>query len=351
MASFIVLAIGLMIRKISARLLAIAFAVMLAGLAQSETCNNRGDLDIAFCDEDRDLVADPPKDPHLHRDPDTLIMSYSPIEEPMMFAKIWRPFADYLEQCVRKPIKFRAIQTNTTEIEAMRSGKLHLAAFSTGTTGFAVNLAGAVPFAAKGTLEGIQAYQLIVLVRKDRPYANLADLKGKTIAHTSASSNSGNLAPRALFPAHGLTPDIDYRVAYSGKHDQSVLGVASGDYDAAVLSSSVFDRMARRGQIKAVDFRIIFRSDPFPTSAFVHAHDLSPELTKNLRECFFSFQFSDALKNVFDGATRFVPIDYQRDWRAVREVAKSSGTAYDSATYIKLSSQEAPSGGKKKSEE
>lgn len=130
-----------------------------------------------------------------------------------------------------------------------------------------------------------------------------------------------------------------------------MLGVASGDYDAAVLSSSVFDRMARRGQIKANDFRIIFRSDPFPTSAFVHAHDLSPELTKNLRECFFNFQFSDELKNVFDGATRFVPIDYQRDWRAVRQVAKSSGTAYDSATYVKLSNQEMPSGGKKKSEE
>ncbi len=320
-------------------------------MAQSPVCGFRGELDVNYCDENHDLVADLPKSPSKIRDPAELIFSYSPIEEPMMFAKVWRPFADYLEQCVHRPIKLRAIQTNATEIELLRSGKLHLAAFSTGTTGFAVNLAGAVPFAAKGITEGIQGYQLIVLIRKDRPYATLADLKGKIIAHTSATSNSGNLAPRALFPAHGLTPDVDYHVAYSGKHDQSVLGVASGDYDAAVLSSSVFDRMVRRGQIKATDFRIIFRSEPFPTSAFVHAHDLSAELTKNLRECFFNFQFSDELKNVFDGATRFVPIDYQRDWRAVRQVAKSSGSAYDSATYAKLLNQETPSGSKKKSEE
>lgn len=322
-----------------------------SAVARAQACSYRGELDVEYCDENHDQIADVPKNLAKVKDPAELIFSYSPIEEPMMFAKVWRPFADYLGQCVRKPIKFRAIQSNTTEIETMRSGNLHIAAFSTGTTGFAVNLAGAVPFAAKGGVDGIQGYQLILLVRNDRPYANLADLKGKIIAHTSVTSNSGNLAPRALFPAHGLTPDVDYRVAYSGKHDQSVLGVFSGDYDAAVLSSSVFDRMIKRGQVKAGDFRIIFRSEPFPTSAFVHAHDLAPELAKSLRDCFFSFQFSDELKRVFDGATKFVPIDYQRDWRAVRQVAKASGTAYDSTTYAKLIQQDSSPGGKKKTEE
>ena len=319
--------------------------------AQAQTCGNRGELDIIYCDENHDLVADSPRSPSKFKDPAELIFSYSPIEDPMMFAKMWRPFAEYLGRCVGKPIRFRAIQTNNSEVDALRTGNLHIAAFSTGTTGFAVNLAGAVPFAAKGVAEGIQGYRLIVLVRSDQPYASLADLKGKTIAHTSVTSNSGNLAPRALFPAHGLKPDVDYRVVYSGKHDQSVLGVSSGDYDAAVLSSSVFDRMVRRGQIKANDFRIIFRSDPFPTSAFVHAHDLAPDLAKRVRECFFNFQFSDELKNVFDGATRFVPIDYQRDWSAVRQVAKASGAAYSFANYGKVINVDVAHSGKKKSEE
>jgi phosphonate transport system substrate-binding protein len=329
----------------------IAFASAYSVVVHAQSCSYRGELDVNYCDENRDLVADAPMNPNKFKDPRELVFSYSPIEEPMMFAKVWRPFADYLGQCLRKPIKFRAIQSNTTEIEAMRSGNLHIAAFSTGTTGFAVNLAGAVPFAAKGNADGIQGYQLILLVRKDRPYVMLGDLKGKTIAHTSATSNSGNLAPRALFPSHGLTPDVDYKVVYSGKHDQSVLGVSSGDYDAAVLSSSVFERMVRRGQIKANDFRIIFRSDPFPTSAFVYAHDLAPELAKSLRDCFFSFQFSDELKSVFDGATKFVPIQYQRDWVAVRQVAKASGTAYNFANYGKVTNVDVAQSGKKKPEE
>ena len=145
---------------------------------------------------------------------------------------------------------FYQVQSNAAEIEAMRSGRLHVAGFSTGPTAFAVNLAGAIPFAVKGYEKEFQGYNLIVIVKASSPYQKLADLKGKKVAHTSPSSNSGNLAPRALFPAEGLVPDKDYKVVYSGKHDQSVLGVNSGDYDAAPVASDVFhpDGAPRTGE-------------------------------------------------------------------------------------------------------
>ncbi|VFS53364.1 phosphate/phosphite/phosphonate ABC transporters, periplasmic binding protein [Budvicia aquatica] len=44
-----------------------------------------------------------------------------------------------------------------------------------------------------------------MLVKADSPYKTMDDLKGKVVAHTSVSSNSGNLAPRALFPKIGIT--------------------------------------------------------------------------------------------------------------------------------------------------
>ena len=36
-------------------------------------------------------------------------------------------------------------------------------------------------------------------------------------------------------------------MTYSGSHDQSMLGVVAGDYDAAPVASEVVDRMAERG--------------------------------------------------------------------------------------------------------
>jgi phosphonate transport system substrate-binding protein len=223
----------------------------------------------------------------------------------------------------------------------MRSGRLHVAGFSTGPTGFAVNLAGAVPFAAIGTRKGPQGYHLISIVRKDSPYRRLSDLKGKRVAHTSPSSNSGNLAPRVLYPPEGLRPDTDYTPLMSGGHDKSAVGVLSGDYDMAGVASDVFDRMVARGTIKADDFRTIFTSPIFPTSSFAYAHDLHPELIRRIRACFFGFHFPAAMQKEFNGDDRFYPITYKDTWKVVREIAEASGTAYNKAAYEAENKREA----------
>ena len=79
----------------------IAFASAYSTVIHAQSCSYRGELDANYCDENRDLVADAPMNPNKFKDPRELVFSYSPIEEPMMFAKVWRPFADYLGQCLR----------------------------------------------------------------------------------------------------------------------------------------------------------------------------------------------------------------------------------------------------------
>jgi phosphonate transport system substrate-binding protein len=309
--------------------------------AAQEVCPNRGQLDTLYCDADGDLVADAPKDPARQRDPATLVWAYSPVEDPAIYANIFKPFTDHLAQCVGKRIVYYPVQSNSAEIEAMRSGRLHFAGFSTGPTGFAVNMAGAVPFAAKGTAEQVRGYNLIAVVKAASPFHKLADLKHRKVAHTSPSSNSGNLAPRVLFPDQGLTPDTDYKPLMSGGHDKSILGVASGDYDMAAVASDVFERMATRGTIKAAEFREIYRSPVFPTSSFAHAHDLKPELATRLKQCFYDFRFPAEMQKEFNGDDRFFPISYRKDWAVVREVAEKSGTPYNKAAYEQESRREA----------
>ena len=82
---------------------------------------------------------------------------------------------------------------------------------------------------------------LVAVVKKDSPYQKLSDLKGKKVAHTSPSSNSGNLAPRVLFPEHGLEAEKDYKPLMSGGHDKSILGVVSGDYDMGAVAGDVYE--------------------------------------------------------------------------------------------------------------
>lgn len=313
----------------------VTLLLSLAGAAafSQDACPNRGDLDTPFCDANKDLVADTPTDPKRQRNPNTLVFTYTPVEDPAVYEKIFTPFTEHLAQCTAKRVVFFQVQSNAAQIEAMRSGRLHVGGFSTGPTAFAVNVAGAVPFALKGNEQGGQGYNLIVLVRKDSNIQKLADLKGRKVAHTSPSSNSGHMAPMALFPKLGVTPEKDYKVTFSGKHDQSVLGVNTGDYEAAAVASDVFDRMVKRGQVKEDNFRIIYRSDRFPTSSFAYAHDLEPAFRDRMLKCFYEYRFTDEMKKAFDGADRFVPITFLKDFGIVRQVAEAGGESFNRAAY------------------
>ena len=308
--------------------------------AQAPACPNRGDLDQIYCDANRDLVADLPTDKKKLRNPSTIVFAYTPVEDPAVYEGIFKNFTEYLGKCTSKKIVYYPVQSNSAEIEAMRSGRLHVAGFSSGPTGFAVNMAGAIPFAAKGTAGEYRAYRLAFIVKAESPYQKLADLKGKKVAHTSASSNSGNLAPRALFPAEGLTPEKDYPVVYSGGHDKSVLGVVSGDFEGGAVASDVLERMIVRGTIKKEQIRVIYQSAPFPTSSFAYAHDLEPALADKIKKCFYDYRFTPEMTKEFNGDDRFFPITYQKDWEVIRTVAAASGTPYNKAQYEKETAQE-----------
>ncbi len=331
-------------------LTALLLAATAMPAAAQDACPNRGQLDTAYCDADNDLVADAPKDPSKLKDPSTLIFAYSPVENPAVYQAVLQPFMDHLGACIGKRIVYFPVQNNAAQIEAMRSGRLHISGFSTGVVGFAVNLAGAVPFAVIGSERGPAGYKLAAIVKSDSPFKSLPDLKGKKVAHTSPSSNSGNLAPRVFFPENGLKPDEDYKVLMSGGHDKSVLGVASGDYDMAPVASDVFDRMVARGAVKADQFRVIWQSETFPTSSWSMPHDLKPELAAKIKACFIDYKWSDGMKKEFAGEDRFLPMTYKDTWRPIREVAEKSGTPYNKAAYEAQTKREAEAEAKKAAE-
>jgi hypothetical protein len=63
--------------------------------------------------------------------------------------------------CTGKKVVYYPVQNNAAQIEAMRSGRLHISGFATGVVGFAVNLAGAVPFAVIGSEQGRVGLQAV----------------------------------------------------------------------------------------------------------------------------------------------------------------------------------------------
>ncbi|MCK6453329.1 MAG: phosphate/phosphite/phosphonate ABC transporter substrate-binding protein [Alphaproteobacteria bacterium] len=291
-------------------------------------------LDARFKDANGDMVADAPTDAKELVDPSTLIFAYTPVEDPAVYAKVWQEFLDHLSKATGKKVQFFPVQSNAAQIEAMRAGRLHVAGFNTGSNPLAVNCAGFVPFAMMASYKGEYGYEMEIITYPGSGIEKPADIKGKKMAFTSETSNSGFKAPSALLrDKFQLEAKKDYEPVFSGKHDNSIIGVANKDYPAAAIANSVMGRMIARGVVKAEQLKSVYKSQTFPTTGYGHAYNLKPELAEKVKQAFFTFKWEGtALLKEFEKsqppAQKFIPISYKQHWQVVRDIDKALGVNY-----------------------
>lgn len=214
-------------------------------------------------------------------------------------------------------------------IDGIVSGSFQLAQVNPGLVPQLVREGQPAPFAVPGNKASGKrnSYQLVLITRVDSPYSKPKDLVGKKIAHTTPTSNSGNLAPRALFPALGLIPDQNYEVVFSKGHERSVMGVMHGFYDGAAVASDLYQRMVVKGEVKGSSIRTIWESPPFMTETWTMGKDVSPDLQARVKKCSYNYNFSPKLRQLLAGNDTFLPIQFERDFATVMEVYQKSQKA------------------------
>ena len=308
-------------------------AIALACAAFAMPAQAEFKLGDRYEDKDGDLVADTPTDPSKLLDPSTLIFAYTPVEDPAVYAKVWDGFIKHLEKETGKRVQFFPVQSNAAQIEAMRAGRLHIAGFNTGSNPLAVACAGFKPFAMMAAADGSFGYEMEIITHPGSGIEKPEDLKGKKLAFTAQTSNSGFKAPSAILKAeYGLEAGKDFEPVFSGKHDNSILGVANKDYPAAAIANSVMARMIERGVVKREQVKTIYKSQTFPTTGYGVVYNLKPELQQKIRDAFFSFPWEgSALAKEFEksGEAQFIPIDFKGFWEVIRKIDAATGVKYD----------------------
>jgi len=304
-------------------------AAALSAAASAQDCP-RGTLDKAYCDRDGDLVADTPTDAKQVVNPSTIIFSYTPVEDPSVYQKVWDGFIKHLENTTGKKVAFFPVQSNAAQYEAMRSGRLHVAGVNAGGNPIAVNCAGFVPFTMMASKDGSFGYEMEIIVPADSPIRKPADLKGHKLAFTAPTSNSGYKAPSAILKADfSLEAKKDFEPVFSGKHDNSILGVVNKDYEAAAVANSVLNRMLDRKVFDKAKVRSIYKSETFPTTGYGYAHNLDPKLAEKIKQAFFTFPWDgSALKAEFKKEDKFIPITFKKDWSVIRKIDEATGVKY-----------------------
>lgn len=291
-------------------------------------------MDARFVDTNQDLVADAPTDAKQWVDPAVLVFAYTPVEDPAVYAKIWEPFIEHLAKTTGKRVQFFPVQNNAAQLEAMRAGRLHVAGFNTGSNPIAVNCAGFVPFAMMASKDNRFGYEMEIITFPGSGVEKIEDIKGKRLAFTSETSNSGYKAPSALLNKQfKMEAGRDYTPVFSGKHDNSILGVANKDYPAAAIANSVKLRMEGRGVVKAEQTKVIYKSQTFPTTGYGYAHNLHPKLAEKVRQAFFNYNWEGSTLAAEFGKSeppqeKFMPITYKQHWQVVRDIDQAMNVSY-----------------------
>lgn len=179
----------------------------------------------------------------------------------------------------------------------------------------------------KENTDGTTGYYAIGFAKTDSGIASMDDAKGKTFAFADPNSTSGYLVPGAeLLAKYGTLEEYFSEVKMSGGHEQSIVGVANGDFDAAVAwadglgnwedgyNSGAFRKAADSGLVDMSTIQEIWRSAPIPEGPMVVRKAL-PQDVKDKMYAMLDTMWADDKECAYavgaGDANDFVPIKHE----------------------------------------
>lgn len=231
-----------------------------------------------------------------HDSYDALTIGVPPIENAEAGQARYAPLAEYLSETLGVPVTLRIASAYSGIIQAMDAGEVDMAMF--GAAAFAaaddVLLGDLEPLAHAVSSSGDRGYYAIVVTGADSGLETIADLKGKTLAYADPNSASGYLVPSFYFSKMDLGDDFFASTGFSGGHENSILAVVRGTYDAAATwhyspESGAVERMAKRGEIEADAVQVIWESPLIPSDAWSVRMSMPDDLKGALSDAMTTF--------------------------------------------------------------
>lgn len=214
-------------------------------------------------------------------------------------------------------------------IQALIAGQLESAELgSSGYAGLYLQDPDAVePILTYKQTDGSTGYYSVMIARADSNIESLEDMEGKALAFADPNSTSGYLVPTYSLTQAGISPDEYFsRTGFSGGHEQSVVAVLNGQYDAATVWSSMVGEMAdgysngilhqmvERDALEMSELSIIWQSDQITNGPRVVRKDLPQEAKQAYKELLLGLPERDqqCFFNITGGeAMEFIPVEHE----------------------------------------
>jgi len=272
------------------------------------------------------MVADAPDDKTQWLDPDPIMLGDVPSTDMTERAAKAAPFIKHLEKALGRKVLYYVGTDYPDLVTAFRANRVHVLILNTGSVVQSVRCEGYVPIAQPVDSQGnVGGSHMELIVPAKSTIKAPQDLRGHRLTFVDQRSNNGYKAPRAILAKEfGLLEGKDYSFDFSGRHDNSILGVANGSYEAASVANDIRARIEREGLIDPASIRVIYKSRIFPLPPWGVSNRLDPALVARVRDAMVSYRGPIGLLQVGD---RFRAADFKNDWAAMRDISAASETA------------------------
>jgi len=227
--------------------------------------------------------------------PYTLVVAVFEGDNPGETSKVLDQVKPYLEKKLGIPVEFQKSTDYTTVIEALLSGKAHMAYMSPFSYILATQKQKLVPLVAPGFNGKPATYRSILFANPHTGLQTMDDVKAKshslTLCFADPASTSGHLIPMAYLTSVGLDPKTAWKqTMFAGTHYASVLAVKSGKVDVGCSYQLGYDKMIREGILHEGDVKILWTSDPIVESPICIRPEVNADFIEKVRQAYMNMK-------------------------------------------------------------
>jgi len=242
-----------------------------------------------------------------------LYFSIHPFANPTTIYRSFQPLVDYLSSQTGTTIVIRIEPNYSAHIRSLGSGEAE------------IGFVGPSPYVrVKDNFDNIELLvrfkmydnsndKMVIFCRASAPFKEIRELKGKSFAFGDYQSYGSHYMPRWFLDSKGIPPSSLTAYEFVHSHDNVILSVLHGDFDAGGVRLDVFNRYKDRS------LRILAGPMTIPPHAIVCNSNLDLELKRKLRAALLSLSDKAILEQINPQLEGFTPVT-DRDFDKARQV-------------------------------
>ena len=174
------------------------------------------------------------------------------------------------------------------------------------------------------------------ITRPDSDIITVEDLKGRSFAFGSRSSEQAGLLPYYFLKQVGIDPrkDLALSTFFEDRKPGTLTGerdvierVRSGEYDAGSVAQRTLQALSENGTLQQDTVRTFWTSPGYSHCCFTAQREMDPNVSREIEQAFLSVNYSDPLgKEVLDAeGCKYFVAGITEGWEMLNKAAEEEG--------------------------